>query len=106
MALFKFIKTPKNQRYQYIPRFWDPKEDERKERLDYLDSLKDGNDVEAVKARLGRGSFKRGYAVDGTYRRQQTKKSNKVLILTFIVLIVLTYLLLAVYLPEIISRLE
>jgi len=106
MALFKFIKTPKNQRYHYIPRFWDPEEDEKKERLKYLDSLKDQDDVEAVKARLGKGSFRRGFATDGTYRRQQTRKSNKVLILTVIVLIVLTYLLLAVYLPEIISRLE
>ena len=58
MALMSFFKTPKNQKFDYKPRYWDPKKEALEERLSKYKEENKG-DTKAVKARLRRG-FKEG----------------------------------------------
>ena len=104
MALLNFFKTPRNQRYEYKPRFWDPDKEKRQERLEYLESIK-GNSTEAVKSRL-KGGFKRGYISDNEVRSRAVARSNKMLLIIIIVLICLSYVFLTVYLPELLESLD
>ena len=47
MAVFRFLKLPKHQKYDYIPRYWDPQKEELDERLKRIEDIKSG-DAEAV----------------------------------------------------------
>ena len=103
MALLNFFKTPRNQRYEYKPRFWDPDKEKRKERLKYLESIK-GNSAEAAKNRI-KGGFKRGHISDNEVRSRAVAQSNKMLLIIIIVLICLSYVFLTVYLPDLLESL-
>ncbi len=104
MPLLNFLRPPKNQRYAYKPRYWDPDKEKMQERLKHIESLKDSS-PEAVKKRLSKG-FKGGYNVDKQYRSSAVSKSNIRLLGIIVVLIFLTYLFLTVYLPEIVAAIE
>lgn len=96
------FRLPKNQQFAYKPRYWDPKEEERRERDERLNKLAE-TDLDAMKSRIS-GTFKHGGSsggFTGSYRNQQMAKSNFVLIAVIAVLLFLTYLLLVVYLPQI-----
>ena len=101
MAFLRFTKIPKHQQYEYKPRFWDPKEEELKERLERVENMKKG-DPEAIKARLS-GGFRRGYEQGRNvrFRKQQAMRSNLVLLGVIVVLLLLSYMFLTVYLPGI-----
>jgi len=105
MALFSFFKTSKNQKFLYIPQYWDPDEEKKKERKEYLESLKD-NSPEAVKERLSKGGFKRGYASNPQFRKKKVLQSNMMLLGILVVLIALVIYFLSYYLPKIIEALE
>lgn len=104
MALFNFFKTPQNQRFQYRPQHWDPEKEKRKQRLEYLESIK-GDSAEAVKNRL-QGGFKRGLVSDSEVRSRMVARSNKLLLLIIVILICLSYVFLTVYLPDILEVLR
>lgn len=100
------FRLPKNQQFAYKPRYWDPKEEERRERDERLNKLAE-DDVEAMKSRIS-GTFKHGGSsggFTGSYRSQQMAKSNFVLLAVIVSLLFLAYLLLVVYLPQIESLL-
>lgn len=99
MAVLRFFKLPKHQQYQYKPRFWDPKKEEREERLKQIEAMKEG-DAEALKARLS-ANFRKGYAKDTSFRKRQVMRSNLILLGVLALLIILSYLFITVYLPEI-----
>ena len=99
MALLRFFKVPKHQRYEYKPRYWDQKKEEREERLAQLKAM-EGTGADAIKARLS-GGFRRGYAKDASIRRKQMMRSNLMLVTIIVSLVVISYLLLVVYLPKI-----
>ncbi len=99
MALLRFYKLPKHQKYEYKPRFWDPKKEEMEERLRQIDAVKEG-DTEAIKARLS-ANFRKGYANDTRFRSRQVMRSNLLLLGIIAILVVLSYLFIAVYLPKI-----
>lgn len=96
------FRLPKNQKFAYKPRYWDPKEEEKKERADRLKLLEDGG-TEAMKERISstfrRSSGSGGYT--GSYRNRQVAKSNFVLVAVIIGLLYFSYLMLTVYLPRI-----
>jgi hypothetical protein len=106
MAFFRFLRLPKHQKYDYIPRYWDPEKEELNERLKRIEDIQNG-DPEALKARLS-GGFRRGYnqGGNGRFRKQQTKKSNLVLLGVIVVLLFLSYMFISVYLPELAAALE
>ena len=108
MALMKFFKTPKNQKFDYKPRYWDPKKEELRERLSkYREETK--GDTKAVKSRIANG-FKRrgglGYKETREIRTKELRRSNRVLLITVIVLALLAYVLFEVYLTEIVNMME
>ncbi len=107
MALLRMFKTPKNQKYDYKPRYWDPKKEEMEERLGKYKSAKEG-DVEAVKTRLSKG-FRRGggsYKVSGEMRSKQLFRSNMILLAVIALLIFLAYVAFKVYVPGIVNMME
>jgi hypothetical protein len=101
MALIRFTKLPKHQQYEYKPRYWDPRKEELKERLERAEKAKE-NDVEAVKSRLSSGGLRRGFSADGrSVRQQQVLRSNLILLGVIAIILFLSYLFLTAYLPRI-----
>lgn len=105
MALLKFFRVPKHQQFEYKTRYWDPKKEELEERLRKVEERK-ADSVAATKARIASGFRKKGYQVNSDYRRRQARRSNLVLIGIVVVLLILSYLFLAVYLPRIVQMVE
>ena len=109
MALMKFFKTPKNQKFDYKPRYWDPKKEALEERMGKYKGENKG-DAEAVKARLKRGIKGKTGGIDfretRAIRAKALKRSNKVLLITVVVLALLSYILFEIYLTEIVDMLE
>ena len=104
MALLKFFKVPRHQRYKYIPRYWDPKKEEMEERLKRIKGTKEGN-IEATKARIA-GGFRRGYSNDLQARRASVFRSNMLLLGIIALLLFASYMFMIKYLPVIVEALE
>ena len=106
MAGFRFFRVPKHQQFDYKPRYWDPRKEELQERLKYLESLQEDG-VEGMKARIS-GGLRRGggYLADNRVRQRQVMRSNLILIGVIIALLILCYLMLMVYLPQIEQMLQ
>lgn len=104
MALLRFFNLPKHQQYDYKPRFWDPKKEELEERLNRLNKIQEGG-AAGARARIS-GGFRRGYSLDSKVRSRQVRRSNLILIGIVVALVVLSYLMLSVYLPQIVEALE
>ncbi len=109
MALMRFFKTPKNQKFDYKPRYWDPKKEALEERLGKYKEENKG-DAEAVKKRLKRGIKGKGASLDfrktREIRTKELRRSNRVLLITVVVLALLSYILFEVYLTEIVNMIE
>ena len=104
MALLRFFKVPKHQRYDYKPRFYDPKKEELQKRLKEIEGAKKG-EIEATKSRISNG-MRRGYARNYQTKRQQMLRSNMILLGVVLVLLLVSYLFLTKYLPQIVQSLE
>ena len=110
MALLNFFKPPKHQKYNYIPRYWNPKKDDLNDRLEMYKGKDGKNDVEAVKSRLAKG-FTRGagsgsFQIKAEMRAAETKRSNRLLVGVIVFLLFLTYLAFKIYVPSIVEALE
>jgi len=110
MASLNFFKTPKHQRYNYIPRYYDPKKEELEKRMEKFKGEDGKNDVNAVKERLV-GGFKKGsgggsFKVRAEMRAAETKRSNRLLLGVVVFLLFLTYLAFKIYVPSIVRALE
>ncbi|NND09103.1 MAG: hypothetical protein HKN87_22250 [Saprospiraceae bacterium] len=104
MALFSFFKTPRHQKFKYIPRYYDP----QKERLEEILANARGEgtgETELVKSRIA-ASFQRKSGSHRSARSAFVTRSNILLVGIIIILFGLTYLLLTVYLPDFISQIE
>lgn len=104
MALLRFFNLPKHQQYDYKPRYWDPKKEELEERLKRLEKIQSGG-AEGARARIS-GGFRRGFSLDSKARSRQVRRSNLMLIGIVVALVVLSYVMLSVYLPQIVDMLE
>ena len=104
MAFLKFFRVPKHQKYDYKPRFWNPKKEALEDRLAQIKSIKEGG-VEAAKSRIS-GGFKRGYATNYQAKRQQIMRSNLMLLGIIALLLIMSYLFITKYLPKIATALE
>jgi len=75
--IFSFFKTPRHQRFNYEPRYWNPEEEERKERLQKLRG--------EAPAGLGVGrkiSFKRQHS---SYQTASKKANQNIVFLIFLI---------------------
>ena len=94
MAGLRFFKTPKPQRFEYKPRYYDEAKEELKKRV------KDANESDEfssddAKQRIA-GSFRRktsGYNADRGFRSRQVKRSNVRLLMIIAFLFLVGYLL-------------
>ncbi len=61
MFKFTFVKTPKPRAFYHRPIYWNPEEEERKERLERVrKDLGERHENEPYKTSIKRGSFRRG----------------------------------------------
>ena len=100
MGMFNIFRTPQPQQFRYFPRHYDPDKEELKQRLQHLDKDNADNSPEAIKQRISTG-FRRKQNPDPSFRRRHVRKSNRRLIRTLVVLILLTAYFLYKYLPAI-----
>ena len=99
MALLRVFRTPKHQRFEYKPRHWDPKKEELQKRLDQIEKMKQ-KDPNALKARIAQ-NFRRGGLGNAQARRQAVLRSNLLLLGIIVVLLMMAYIFITVYLPQI-----
>lgn len=103
MALFSFFKTPRHQKFKYVPRYYDP----QKERLDEIIKNAKGEgstSTEQMKSRISRSFQSRSGS--SSQRASINRRSNILLIVIIITLFAFTYLLLTVYLPRFLQQIE
>lgn len=93
-----FFRVPKHQRFDYKPRYWDPRKEELEERMKRIESLQEGG-VEGAKARISGGFRRGGYLSDSRVRQRQVMRSNLLLIAVVAMLLVLCYIVISIYLP-------
>ena len=98
------FRVPKHQQFDYKPMYYDPQKEELEERLEALRELQK-DDIDGTKARIASG-IRGSYRTDQDYRRRQVLRSNLILVGVVIMLLVLGYLLLNVYLPELNQLME
>ncbi len=111
MALFKFLRTPDPNQYDYKPRFWDPEKERIEKRLAELESRKHMRTADDVKGSIS-GSFKAGRRGKGStheyriMRRTAHRKSNYMLLAIILVLVLLGYALLNLNLQRVLEFLN
>jgi len=104
MARFSIFSTPSHQKFQYRPRYWDPKKDETEAFKARIREVQ-GQDVEGTKARITSG-LKTGYGGDPLLRAQLKRKSN-IRIMGFIgILFLVSYWLVTKYMDQFIQWVE
>lgn len=90
MAFIRVFRTPKHNKFDYNPMYWNPEKEDLQERLESVEKSKT-NDPEALKARIGRGLRHRTAGVSSDtrgFRSRQVQKSNKTLMIVLAALIV------------------
>lgn len=97
------FRTPTPQKFEYNPRFWDPRKEELEERLAELDKLRE-NDVESSKARISKG-LRQGFRMDEKARSKYVRRSNFRLLMIIAALLILSLAFIYVYLPRIMESL-
>jgi hypothetical protein len=104
MSFFSFFRTPKPQRFEYKPRFYDPDKERLKDILDNAGQEgKSSSDL--AKARIS-SAFRERRPGKSSYSRRMTNRSNLILVAVVIILFILTFILLTVYLPRFIQLFE
>ena len=91
----------KHRKFDYIPRHYDPEKEDLERRLSRYKIV----DEEMTKERI-KGSFRRKYGQKDEYVSAAQKRSNRIILITLVILIFLTYRLLTVYLPRIVESMQ
>lgn len=94
MGMFRIFKMPQNQQFQYRPRFWDQEKDELEKRMKKIDRPEDVT-TDEIKDSISTTFRNRGGGANPKYRNQQVMQSNKILILTILILAIFTYFILS-----------
>jgi hypothetical protein len=88
--MFKFNKVPRHKKFDYIPRYYDP----RKEELDdIVNAYKNSKDTDQAKQRIVSG-LRSKYRGDSAYKRKHERSANIRLISIIFLLFIVTYLIL------------
>ncbi len=106
MSFLKFSRTPKPQRFEYRPRFYDPETEKYKQRRKSRQTGgAEGDEHEARKARIA-GSFRRRKAVEKRTASKQKRRSNTIVILVLVALLAVTAYFIEQYLPTLLRIIE
>ena len=103
MGLINFGNTIKNRKFEFLPRYYDPDKDELESRLKRYNRTYEDTDL--AKQRI-QGGFRRRYGSSGEYASKAIRRSNRILLYTLGILLLLTYVLISEYLPFIIAAFE
>ena len=90
MSFFKFNKRAKHKKFDYIPRYYDPKKEDLE---NIVDSYKDMNNAVSAKNRI-RSGLRSRYRGDTSYKRSQQRSANLRLISIIFILFLIAYLIL------------
>lgn len=104
MAIFSFFNSQKPKQFNFKPRHYD----ERQEKIDEIiarNKAENISDPESMKSRIKAGFQTRG-SVDRSYESNIRRRSNRTLLITMVVLVLLSILLLSTFLPEILKLVE
>jgi len=91
MGFFKFNKTAKHRRFDFIPRFYDADKEDLQNRLKKYDENSLDN-TELAKNRI-RSGLRTKYRVDEGYKKSERAKSNRVLFYVIISLVLITIII-------------
>ena len=97
MALFSFFKTPRHQKFEYKPRYWNPEKEDLEKRIGL--AKRENNDPNAMKSRISHG-LRRGYNYSSRNNSNASKKSTLRLWIIIGILLLFSYYFLVVYLPR------
>ena len=93
-----FFRMPKHQQFHYKPMHYDPQKEELESRVEQLKDLQEDS-LEGAKARIASG-IRSSHLGNETYRKQLKRRSAFIFVAVIVMLIILSYFLLSVYLPE------
>ncbi len=105
MAIFSFFRTPRHQKFNYVPRYYNP----IKEKIDEIVKGHEhdaNNDTELIKSRISSTFRRRGTGGNTAYSQVARRRSNYLLLAIIAILLALTYAFLTVYLPRFIDLVE
>lgn len=87
------FRLPRNQQFQYKPRFWEQEKEELEQRIKQMQGDDDAT-AEEIKERISLRFRQKAYSTDIGYRQKQVRKSNLTLILSIVVLSLFCFVLL------------
>lgn len=109
MAAFRFTKVPKPNRFEYKTRFYNPEKEELQQKLRRIEKLEKGEYTsEEAKTRI-QSTFKRRTGrtqVDRSFRSNQARRSNIMLLAIIIILALAAYYLVNQNLSGLIQLME
>ena len=104
--MLKGFKTPKHNKFDYNPRYWNPRKEDLEERLRLADP-ETASDPEVMKTRISNGFRRKGGYQDMSRTKSNYMFRRNMLLLGIIVfLLFVTFLLVYVYLPQVVNALE
>jgi hypothetical protein len=105
MAFLKVFRVPKNQKFNYKPRHWDPQKEEFDERRRQAEERRKSG-AAGAKARIA-SEFRRGKGGgDARFRQQQVFRSNMLLFGIVLFLLLTVYVLIQIYMPQLLDLLK
>jgi ABC-type Fe3+/spermidine/putrescine transport system ATPase subunit len=101
MKLPRIIRVPQHHKFSYTPRHYDAKKEDLERRVEMAKGQQE-NSPEATKERI-RSQLRRGMNSNPELRKQLVFKSNMLLLGIIVILIVGLFIMINVYLPEIVK---
>ena len=107
MAIFRVFKTPRHQKFEYRPRYWDPDKEALEERLKKFEQSNE-KDPDAIKARIASGFRRqsRSSSSNSALRGRYMFRSNMLLLIVIVALLFISYFFISVYLPNFMEMFE
>lgn len=96
MRFFNIFKRTQHKKFKYYPRYYDEEREELLERVRKAQGTR-GDEIDNVKARISKGLREGGKSQSAPiieFRRKQVRKSNRMVVYVFLVLVLLTLVLL------------
>lgn len=103
MSFFRMGSRFKHRSFDYIPRYYDPVKEELEERLKGYNQKADATEI--AKNRIRRG-FRKGGVDTRKYSQRVRKRSTFRLLGIIVFLVLVTFLLLNKYLPQLVAAIE
>lgn len=103
MAIFNMFHRPKPKKFGFIPRYYDPDKEARDAKLAQYDNKE--RDLGSMKTRISSGLRTRS-GIDQTNIRQRAKRSNMILLASLIGILLLVYIVINRYLPNLVNLIE